>query len=241
MKKLLSVFLVLGVMVTFTGCFGLNDKDKKPSEEESNSTTSNDEQAKVNQLEPPKSGDTVATIKTNFGEMKFRLLEKAAPKAVENFIGLAKKDYYDGLIFHRVINDFMIQGGDPTGTGMGGESIFGEPFKDEFNDTVKHYYGALSMANSGPDTNGSQFFIVESETVDEDYVGQMKSANFPEEIVNRYIEKGGTPWLDSRHTVFGQMYEGFSVLKEIASTKVDDNEKPIENVVIKDIIIEDVK
>ena len=100
-----------------------------------------------------------ATIKTNKGDMKFNLLSDAAPKAVENFVTHAKNGYYDGLIFHRVIKDFMIQGGDPTGTGCGGESIWGKPFEDEFSIDARNYYGSLSMANSGTNTNGSQFFI----------------------------------------------------------------------------------
>lgn len=105
---------------------------------------------------------TKATIKTNKGDMKFNLYDDLAPKTVENFVTHAKNGYYDGLIFHRVIKDFMIQGGDPTGTGCGGESIWGTPFQDEFNLDARNYYGALSMANSGPNTNGSQFFIVQA-------------------------------------------------------------------------------
>jgi len=102
-----------------------------------------------------------ATIKTNHGEILIQLFPEQAPKTVENFVGLAKKGYYDGVIFHRVINDFMIQGGDPTGTGMGGESIWGAPFEDEFSNELFNIRGALSMANAGPATNGSQFFIVQ--------------------------------------------------------------------------------
>ena len=114
----------------------------------------------MNQLEK-KDGEK-AVIKTNRGDMTFVLLDEAAPKAVENFITHAKNGYYDGLIFHRVIQDFMIQGGDPTGTGCGGASIWGKPFEDEFALDARNYYGALSMANSGPGTNGSQFFIVQN-------------------------------------------------------------------------------
>ena len=113
----------------------------------------------MNQLE--KKDGKKAVIKTNRGDMTFVLLDEAAPKAVENFITHAKNGYYDGLIFHRVIQDFMIQGGDPTGTGCGGASIWGKPFEDEFALDARNYYGALSMANSGPGTNGSQFFIVQ--------------------------------------------------------------------------------
>ena len=110
----------------------------------------------MNQLE--KKDGKKAVIKTNRGDMTFVLLDEAAPKAVENFITHAKNGYYDGLIFHRVIQDFMIQGGDPTGTGCGGASIWGKPFEDEFALDARNYYGALSMANSGPGTNGSSLW-----------------------------------------------------------------------------------
>lgn len=117
----------------------------------------------MNQLEV-KDG-VKATIKTNMGDMEFVLFPEIAPKAVENFVTHAKEGYYNGLIFHRVINDFMIQGGDPTGTGCGGESVYGKAFEDEFSIDARNYYGALSMANSGPNTNGSQFFIVQAKSV----------------------------------------------------------------------------
>ena len=106
-------------------------------------------------------GETKAVIKTNMGDVTVKLLNNVAPKTVENFVTHAKNKYYDGLIFHRVIKDFMIQGGDPTGTGMGGESIWGQAFEDEFSTDAFNLYGALSMANAGPNTNGSQFFIVQ--------------------------------------------------------------------------------
>ena len=99
-----------------------------------------------------KKGDVIATIKTNFGSIRVKMLPEAAPKAVENFLTHARNGYYNGIIFHRVINDFMIQGGDPTGTGMGGESIWGDPFEDEFTPDARNFRGALSMANAGPGT-----------------------------------------------------------------------------------------
>ena len=118
-----------------------------------------------NQLDKPLEGEVKMTMKTNFGDMKFRMFPDKAPKACENFLTHAENGYYNGLIFHRVINDFMIQGGDPTGTGMGGESIWGKAFEDEFDIELRNYRGALSMANSGPSTNGSQFFVVQANKV----------------------------------------------------------------------------
>ncbi|GEQ61145.1 peptidylprolyl isomerase [Vagococcus lutrae] len=177
-----------------------------------------------------------ATIKTNRGDIQLVLFPEHAPKTVENFIELSKKGYYDGVIFHRVIPEFMIQGGDPTGTGMGGESIYGEAFEDEFSDKLFNLKGALSMANAGPNTNGSQFFIVQSNQMPDNMIGQMQDAGFPEEIVEAY-RKGGTPWLDFRHTVFGHVLDGMSVVEEIANVQRGPQDKPVHDVVIDTIEI----
>lgn len=195
-----------------------------------------------NQLEKPNENDVLAKISTNMGDMYFRLFPEIAPKAVENFVTHAKNGYYNGLIFHRIINDFMLQGGDPTGTGMGGESIWGKAFEDEFDIDARNYRGALSMANSGPNTNGSQFFIVQAKKVPAMMLKQMESlANegYPYRVADNYEKKGGTPWLDFKHTVFGQLYEGFDVLDNIAAVKVGVSDKPLEDVVINEIVIKD--
>ncbi|MFC6291991.1 peptidylprolyl isomerase [Macrococcus epidermidis] len=172
---------------------------------------------------------------TTKGTMKIKLFPEVAPKTVENFIQLSEKGYYEGIIFHRVINDFMIQGGDPTGTGMGGESIYGDKFEDEFSMEAFNLYGALSMANAGPNTNGSQFFIVQMKQVPAQMLSQLKQGGWPEEIVDKYAEVGGTPWLDQKHTVFGQVVEGFDVLETIANVQVGPQDKPVEDVVIEKI------
>lgn len=181
-----------------------------------------------------------ALIKTNMGDMEFVLFPEAAPKAVENFTTHAKNGYYNGIIFHRVIKDFMIQGGDPTGTGCGGESVFGHSFEDEFAIDARNYYGALSMANSGPNTNGSQFFIVQAKSVPANMLSQMealKEQGFPQEVIDNYKEKGGTPWLDFHHTVFGQLISGEETLEDIANVRCGMGDKPVFDVVINDIII----
>lgn len=182
-----------------------------------------------------------AMIKTNMGDMRFCLNEKAAPKAVENFVTHAKNGYYDGLIFHRVIKDFMIQGGDPTGTGCGGESIWGSSFEDEFDVEARNYYGALSMANSGPNTNGSQFFIVQAKEVPQNLLSQMEQlgsrGGFPDDVISCYKQKGGTPWLDFHHTVFGMLNAGEDILDDIASVQTGMGDKPIHDVVIETIEI----
>lgn len=192
-----------------------------------------------------KKGDVIATIKTNFGSIRVKMLPEAAPKAVENFLTHARNGYYNGIIFHRVINDFMIQGGDPTGTGMGGESIWGDPFEDEFTPDARNFRGALSMANAGPGTNGSQFFIVQAdpETIDARMFPMLKrqGKEFSEEAVAKYTEMGGTPWLDGAHTVFGQVIEGMDVVDKIAAVRVDRSSRPYDEVTIIGITEETVE
>ena len=187
------------------------------------------------QTRTPAAGDTVAEIKTTMGDIKVLLFPDKAPKTVENFVNHAKNGYYNGIIFHRVINNFMIQGGDPTGTGMGGESIWGRPFNDEFDVDLHNIRGALSMANAGPGTNGSQFFIVQAKEVDSGLVSQMEQLSdrgFPAECVEDYKALGGTPWLDFKHSVFGQVFEGMDVVDAIAGVKVGMNDKPVEEISI---------
>ncbi len=139
-------------------------------------------------------------LETNQGNIEIRLMPEIAPKAVENFTKLVEKGYYNGLIFHRVIKGFMIQGGDPTGTGAGGESIWGKPFEDEVTPTAKFDNpGILAMANAGPNTNGSQFFITTAKT----------------------------PWLNMRHTIFGEVISGYEVVQKIENSATDSSDKPL--------------
>lgn len=144
-------------------------------------------------------------FETSAGKIVFALKPEIAPKACENFIGLVQKGYYDGVTFHRVIKGFMIQGGDPSGTGRGGQSVFGKSFEDEFKPNVTFdKAGLLAMANAGPNTNGSQFFIT---TVP-------------------------TPHLNGRHTIFGEVIEGMNVIRKIENTEVDMRDKPQQKQVI---------
>lgn len=145
------------------------------------------------------SGKHTVVLKTSMGDMTLELDADKAPKTVTNFVTLAKSGYYNGLTFHRVIPRFMIQGGDPSGNGTGGASVFGASFEDEIND-MKLVRGVIAMANRGPDTNGSQFFIVQADA---------------------------TPWLDGRHTVFGKVTRGMEVIDAIASVERDQDDKPI--------------
>ena len=176
--------------------------------------------------------EALVEMTTSMGTIQIKLFPEIAPKAVENFLTHAEEGYYDGLTFHRVIEDFMLQGGDPTGTGGGGESIYGAPFEDEFNDHLFNIRGALSMANAGPGTNGSQFFIVQGPSISEaDLTGE-----YPEEIREAYLEQGGAFWLDGKHTVFGQVVEGMDVVDAIAAVETM-QDKPVEDMTIDSIEI----
>lgn len=177
-----------------------------------------------------------AEMITNRGTIRIKLFPEIAPKTVENFVTHSKNGYYDGLIFHRVIPEFMIQGGDPDGRGTGGESIWGESFEDEFSTEAFNLRGALSMANAGPNTNGSQFFIVQKPDMPADMLGQMEQAGFPVEVIEAY-KQGGTPWLDGRHTVFGHVIEDMDVVDEIANLPTGMQDKPVNDVVIEKINI----
>lgn len=200
-------------------------------------TMNSSDQEVLPQFKHVQSGDPIVTLKTSKGDIKIKLFPDRAPKAVENFLTHSKNGYYDGLTFHRVITDFMIQGGDPVGNSTGGESIWGTPFIDEFSADVAHFRGALSMANSGPNTNGSQFFIVQANTIDESLIDQMKEAGFNANIIEKYKTIGGTPWLDYHHTVFGQVIEGLEIVDQIATVKVDQQNKPVTPIYIKEIIV----
>jgi peptidyl-prolyl cis-trans isomerase B (cyclophilin B) len=214
MKTLFSIFLASAVLL-LVGC-----TPKAPDAEIGNFYQGSPEEFNANkdtlmdsfdQTAGPEKGEQIVVMETTKGTIKIQLFPEFAPKAVENFTGLIEKGYYDGLIFHRVIPDFMIQGGDPTGTGHGGESLWGGKFEDEFNPNLKNLRGALSMANSGANTNGSQFFIVQKE--------------------------GGTDWLDGRHTVFGQVFEGMNVVDAIANAERDAADKPLEDIVMTKVTL----
>ena len=177
---------------------------------------------------------------TSKGDITIKLFPKHAPLAVENFLTHAKKGYYDGLLFHRVISDFMIQSGDPKGNGTGGESIWkgkdkkidsGNGFANEISPYLYNIRGALAMANAGADTNGSQFFINQNT---KDSSNQLSSTTYPEKIIEAY-KKGGNPSLDGNYTVFGQVISGMEVVDKIAATETGENDKPKKEIKIEKI------
>lgn len=190
------------------------------------------------QLELERVSGPTAVISTDYGNITVQLFPEQAPKTVENFVTLARRGYYDGVNFHRVIADFMIRGGDPTGTGAGGESAFGEPFADEFSKKLFNLRGALSMANAGPNTNGSQFFIVQNQHLSPEMNVQMEVAGYPKKVIEAYAN-GGTPWLDFHHTVFGQVIAGMDVVDQIAACATDAQDKPQQDVTIQTVKVTD--
>ena len=205
------------------------------------------------QLAMPKEGDHVAIIRTNYGDIYFKFFRDYAPMASANFIALAERGYYDDTIFHRVVNDFMIQGGalgDPPGSASRSAFEGGGPFRDEVTPNRRHIRGAVSMANRGPNTNTSQFFIVQRSDIGFADRHLFQQILLPENrgeilddgtpILERYIpaflehymEYGGTPYLDFKHSVFGQVFRGMDVVDLIANVAVDGNSAPLEPVTV---------
>ncbi len=301
--------LILSALLMTMGCASPAASSSAPAQSAAPAASSDTEVKPANwekgylpQFAQPESGTPIVTLHTNMGDIKMMMFPQAAPKTVENFVTHCKNGYYNGVIFHRVIEDFMIQGGDPQGTGMGGESIWGSEFEDEFSDNLYNFRGAVSMANAGLGTNGSQFFIVQQdavkypnsnfrvtdETADsfilnmmmnkEVYLGTMKLNEFAskpdatQESVRKYIDElnaginaklqagitdeiradysaaiekykeiGGTPTLDYKHTVFGQVIEGMDVVDAIAKVEKGSNDKPKSDVVIRSTTVETAK
>ena len=236
------------VALAATMCMGCGSSDKEMDTQNSSQSQTNDaggvsyKDSGEDQLGEPQSGDTIATFHIkNYGDITVRLFSKAAPKAVENFVTHAKEGYYDGVTFHRVIDDFMIQGGDPDGTGAGGESIWGKAFEDEFAENLMPIRGALCMANAGADTNGSQFFIVQAKTADPESVAEYlkteKNVVLTDEQKQMFRENGGTPHLVYGHTVFGQVTDGMDVVDAISASRTDASDRPTSDVIIESIDI----
>lgn len=197
----------------------------------------------VVQYAKPEKGEVVAKIKIKgYGTITVKFFPDHAPLAVENFVQHAKDGYYDGLTFHRIIDDFMIQGGDPTGTGSGGDSIWkddkGEyiPFEDEYSKYLMPIRGALCMANSGANTNGSQFFIVQTNAYQIADVMNLRNLGVDSDLIDYYKKNGGAGWLYEAHTVFGQVVDGYDVLDKVAGVETDTKTgKPNEDVIIEKI------
>lgn len=239
-KWLLATTTLLLSLALLGACGDTKAKDtNKTDKTETSSDKPTEESVDLNSLDLPQLNPEVASnedlveMVTTEGSIKIKLFPDLAPKTVKNFMTHAKDGYYDGLTFHRVMENFMIQGGDPEGTGAGGESIYGDSFEDEFSNQLYNIRGALSMANSGANTNGSQFFIVQNQ---DDLSDGLLSEDYPDSIIKAY-QTGGANWLDGKHTVFGQVVEGMDVVDKIAATETDDNAKPKKDIKIEKITI----
>lgn len=249
MRRFLGVIFIIASMIFSSAC----------------SNTENNKQLGY-QLDLPLSGEEVAVMETNMGTIKLRFFPEVAPKAVENFKTHSKNGYYNGLTFHRVIDGFMIQGGDPNGNGTGGTSIWGNSFEDEFSSNVLNIRGSVAMANSGKNTNGSQFFINQAKpdafmgwdyfqkvydiyksntaSFESRYGGTVDMSKVTDEIKRFYEENGGNPNLDGAlntaekgHTVFAQVFEGMDIVDKIAQVEVNQNNLPLNAVIINNISI----
>ena len=273
-KRLLALALVL--VFALSGCSSSDEKETTSStgtNQQEETTETNEEEDKMYeelkkkllgggenfpQLQEPEKGEELVVFHTTMGDIKIMLCPEEAPKACENFLTHCKEGYYDGIIFHRVIDDFMIQGGDPKGNGTGGESIWGGKFDDELSPDMYHFRGAIAMANSGPNTNGSQFYIVQKPAIADGYfeytdavikqygsdnllynsqTGGMFRFNYSEKAKETYAELGGTVELDYGYTVFGMVLEGMDVVDAIAKVEKNASDRPLTDVVIEKVEI----
>ena len=258
-KRIMALALAAVAVIGMTGCGG--------TDTEKNTNTTNVDNTTILQAQMPEDGEEIAVITTSKGVVKMRFFPEEAPKAVENFKTLAKDGYYDGLTFHRVINEFMVQTGDPTATGTGGESCWGEDFETEVSERLHFYRGAVAMANAGPDTNGSQFFIVQQNSVMEDALRVLTEARdnneeeigvtltdgnyytlsqlYPDEVLDHYKAQGGSIHLEyifgGAYSIFGQVFEGLEAIDAIAAVETDENDKPLNDVIIESITFENYK
>lgn len=188
----------------------------------------------------PEKGEeiVVMTIKDK-GSVKIKLFPDLMPRACASFVGLAVNGYYDGLSFHRVISDFMIQGGDPDATGRGGECVWGLRFDGGVSEYLYHVKGALAYANSGStDTDGSQFYVVVGQEFEDELFEKYKSkkVQYSDTVKQAYLNEGGAPWLDGDYTVFGQVFEGMDIIEDVCNnTVVDSMDKPVDDVIIEKI------
>ena len=248
---LISIFLVM--LFVLTGCKKKEtNSNKNTVDTKSNTTESNTQKNEISkervvdtvdykaaaekQMALPEDGEEIAILHIKgFGDVKVKFFKEVAPKAVENFVTHAKEGYYDGLTFHRVINEFMIQGGDPEGTGMGGESIWGQGFGTELDYSLVPYRGSLCMAMSSmPNSIGSQFFITQA-NYSEDMAAYLQQGGYPEGLIEEYREYGGYLSLYLQYTVFGQVFEGIEVVDKVAAVQTDSSDKPLEDVIIESI------
>jgi cyclophilin family peptidyl-prolyl cis-trans isomerase len=235
-KTVLCGTAICGCCTILTGC-GTQNASFSTKSENKEALEIMDKKEIGFQLELPEIGEEIAVINTSMGSFKLRFFPDEAPKAVENFKELSKKDYYNGIIFHRVIKNFMIQGGDPSGNGTGGQSHWGTDFEDEFSNKLFNINYSVAMANRGQNTNGSQFFINNRAASHE------IAASITDKKISEFYEKyGGNPHLDGYatgkgHTVFAQVFEGKEIIDQISEVETNEKDKPKTSVIINNITI----
>lgn len=228
MKKTISVLVLLCLsMFLFTGCGNKNTEPDPVTPVVS----------PLYQLNTPKAGDTVVVIYTSKGTIAAVLYPEAAPKTVKNFINLCDSGYYDGVLLHKAIADFCIQMGDPTGKGDGGESYNGRGLENEFHDLLHNFTGALGMATGTDGLNHSQFYIVAGAPISDEYIAALKNGGYSQEVIDAYIELGGQPSLDYVYTVFGQVYEGLDIVKQISQVDTDKYNRPEKDIIIDSMYV----
>ena len=252
---ILGIIVLIIIVLVLTGCKDNSISENLVYNKTTNKTTTNTssknttstvdyEVAAQKQMSAPEKGETVAIMSVkNFGDIKIKFFDEIAPKAVENFVTHSKNGYYNGTTFHRVMEEFMIQGGDPDGNGTGGESIWGKDFGEELDLSLVPYRGALCMASRGTGTSsiGSQFFIVQA-NYEEQMAKTLKAYNYPADLIEQYKNYGGYLSLYQGYTVFGQVFEGMDVVDKIASVEkgisaTGELSVPIEKIIVEKINI----
>lgn len=253
-KKIITGILCVAMVLSFAACNKQTETSTAESSSGSSAASSNSNSVADNtqNIDPeeilnftePQEGEEIAVFDIkDYGQIKIKLFEAQCPKGVENFKSLIESGYYDGITFHRVINHFMIQSGDPTGSGSGGESKWGKGFTQEISSNLRHFAGAVSYATATDKLNGSQFFIVTGDEIDSSHFDSLKKQygkDYPDTAKERYYEKGGYPYLDGDYEVFGQVIEGLDICFEIAKVETV-KDKPVKDVVISSAKLEKYK
>lgn len=254
-KIIISVLILLIIIGVVVAVILINNKKDNNNETKEPAPTATPEQnqereeetmtyeeAAEKQMALPNEGDTIAIIHVkNFGDITVKFFPDVAPKAVENFTTHAKEGYYNGVIFHRVINEFMIQGGDPEGTGYGGESIWGKGFEEELSEALVPYRGSLCMASAGLGkvSLGSQFFITQANP-NANMANILRQYGYPEDLIKSYMKYGGYLSLYMQYTIFGQVIDGMDVVDKIAAVETS-KEKATKDRPLQDVVIESIE
>ena len=251
-KTAVIMAAIMSAAMLLSGCKGTSTVDDDNAlvnaiKDQDAANAAKQSDAVIHNFEMPEIGEKIAVITVkDYGDIKIKLFPEVASKGVENFTGLADMGYYDELIFHRIISNFMIQGGDPKGNGTGGKSIWGDQFDGGVPEGLYHFSGAVAYANSGStSTDGSQFYIVNTpegylqNTCEELMQYDPSTYSWPQNVVEMYNEKGGTPFLDGSYTVFGQVFEGLDIVRELGNVETDSNDKPLKQVQMESVKIVD--